>query len=99
MSQGASHRSDSDHLLGALCRRAVLSDEDRAFPFGTGLYADLKVVTEPRGTETQGMVPRRSDQRAELDETDRRILGILQRDARIPNTELADEVGLTPAPR
>ncbi len=38
------------------------------------------------------------DVRAELDEIDRRILGILQRDARIPNTELADEVGLTPAP-
>ncbi|MBZ9751256.1 winged helix-turn-helix transcriptional regulator [Deinococcus sp. HMF7620] len=33
-----------------------------------------------------------------LDATDRQILGILQRDARIPNTELADEIGLTPAP-
>ena len=34
----------------------------------------------------------------DLDATDRRILTILQRDARIPNTELADEIGLTPAP-
>jgi Lrp/AsnC family leucine-responsive transcriptional regulator len=34
----------------------------------------------------------------ELDAIDRHILAILQRDARIPNTELADEVGLTPAP-
>ena len=34
----------------------------------------------------------------ELDTTDRRILEVLQRDARIPNTLLADEVGLTPAP-
>ena len=34
----------------------------------------------------------------DLDATDRRILSILQRDARIPNTELADEIGLTPAP-
>lgn len=34
----------------------------------------------------------------ELDITDRKILEILQRDARIPNTELADEIGLTPAP-
>lgn len=33
-----------------------------------------------------------------LDATDRQILAILQRDARIPNTELADEIGLTPAP-
>ncbi|WP_291427196.1 Lrp/AsnC family transcriptional regulator, partial [Deinococcus sp.] len=33
-----------------------------------------------------------------LDALDRQILGILQRDARIPNTELADEIGLTPAP-
>lgn len=33
-----------------------------------------------------------------LDAVDRRILSILQRDARIPNTELADEIGLTPAP-
>lgn len=34
----------------------------------------------------------------ELDAIDRQILTILQRDARIPNTELADEIGLTPAP-
>jgi Lrp/AsnC family transcriptional regulator, leucine-responsive regulatory protein len=34
----------------------------------------------------------------ELDAIDRKILGVLQRNARIPNTELADEVGLTPAP-
>ena len=34
----------------------------------------------------------------DLDATDRRILTILQRDARMPNTELADEIGLTPAP-
>lgn len=34
----------------------------------------------------------------ELDAIDRQILGILQRDARLPNTELADEIGLTPAP-
>lgn len=33
-----------------------------------------------------------------LDAIDRQILAILQRDARIPNTELADEIGLTPAP-
>lgn len=33
-----------------------------------------------------------------MDATDRRILEILQRDARLPNTELADEIGLTPAP-
>ena len=35
---------------------------------------------------------------AHLDATDRKILTILQRDARIPNTDLADEIGLTPAP-
>jgi Lrp/AsnC family leucine-responsive transcriptional regulator len=35
---------------------------------------------------------------AHLDATDRRILAALQRNARIANTELADEVGLTPAP-
>jgi Lrp/AsnC family transcriptional regulator, leucine-responsive regulatory protein len=35
---------------------------------------------------------------SELDAIDRRILEALQRNARIPNTELADEVGLTPAP-
>lgn len=34
----------------------------------------------------------------DLDPTDRQILSILQRDARIANTELADEIGLTPAP-
>ena len=34
----------------------------------------------------------------ELDTIDRRILEALQRNARIANTELADEVGLTPAP-
>ncbi len=33
-----------------------------------------------------------------LDELDHKILEILQKNARIPNTELADEVGLTPAP-
>ncbi len=33
-----------------------------------------------------------------LDAIDRQILTILQRDARLPNTELADEIGLTPAP-
>jgi Lrp/AsnC family transcriptional regulator, leucine-responsive regulatory protein len=35
---------------------------------------------------------------SELDVIDRKILAVLQRNARIPNTELADEVGLTPAP-
>lgn len=35
---------------------------------------------------------------AQLDAIDRHILSILQRDARIANTELADEIGLTPAP-
>jgi Lrp/AsnC family transcriptional regulator, leucine-responsive regulatory protein len=34
----------------------------------------------------------------ELDTIDHQILEILGRNARIPNTELADEVGLTPAP-
>ena len=34
----------------------------------------------------------------ELDSIDHKILEILGRNARIPNTELADEVGLTPAP-
>ena len=34
----------------------------------------------------------------ELDAIDRRILEVLQRNARIANTDLADEVGLTPAP-
>ena len=34
----------------------------------------------------------------QLDQIDHRILEVLQRNARIPNTELADEVGLTPAP-
>ena len=34
----------------------------------------------------------------ELDTIDRRILEVLQRNARIANTDLADEVGLTPAP-
>ncbi len=34
----------------------------------------------------------------ELDGIDKHILQALQRNARIPNTELADEVGLTPAP-
>ena len=33
-----------------------------------------------------------------LDEIDRRILGKLQDDARIPNVELAREVGLSPSP-
>jgi Lrp/AsnC family transcriptional regulator, leucine-responsive regulatory protein len=35
---------------------------------------------------------------SELDAIDRRILEVLQRNARIANTDLADEVGLTPAP-
>lgn len=35
---------------------------------------------------------------AKLDEIDRHILRILQGRGDIPNTELADEVGLTPAP-
>lgn len=34
----------------------------------------------------------------ELDAIDRRILDVLQERGRLPNTELADEVGLTPAP-
>ncbi len=34
----------------------------------------------------------------ELDTVDQKILDILQQDGRIPNTELADEIGLTPAP-
>jgi Lrp/AsnC family transcriptional regulator, leucine-responsive regulatory protein len=34
----------------------------------------------------------------ELDTIDLQILEVLGRNARIPNTELADEVGLTPAP-
>jgi Lrp/AsnC family transcriptional regulator, leucine-responsive regulatory protein len=33
-----------------------------------------------------------------LDAIDKRILEVLQRNARIANTDLADEVGLTPAP-
>ena len=33
-----------------------------------------------------------------LDATDRHILAVLQERGRLPNTELADEVGLTPAP-
>ena len=33
-----------------------------------------------------------------LDETDKRILRILQEDGRRRNTELADEIGMTPAP-
>lgn len=35
---------------------------------------------------------------SQLDAIDRHLLSILQRDARIANTELADEIGLTPAP-
>ena len=34
----------------------------------------------------------------ELDEIDRRILRVLQRDGRIQNTELAKKVGLSPSP-
>ena len=34
----------------------------------------------------------------ELDSIDKKILTALQRNARIANTDLADEVGLTPAP-
>ena len=33
-----------------------------------------------------------------LDAIDKKILAVLQRNARIANTDLADEVGLTPAP-
>lgn len=33
-----------------------------------------------------------------LDAIDRKILKILQRDAKIPNTKLAEEVGLSPSP-
>lgn len=33
-----------------------------------------------------------------LDEIDRRILGALQHDGRMPNVELADKVGLSPSP-
>lgn len=33
-----------------------------------------------------------------LDDLDKRILGVLQRDARISNVELAREVGLSPSP-
>ena len=34
----------------------------------------------------------------ELDDTDRRILKALQRDGRMQNTELAEQVGLSPSP-
>ena len=34
----------------------------------------------------------------ELDEIDRRILGVLQTDSRISNVELAERVGLSPSP-
>ena len=34
----------------------------------------------------------------QLDDIDRKILGVLQKSANLPNTELADRVGLTPAP-
>ncbi|WP_309092262.1 Lrp/AsnC family transcriptional regulator [Phenylobacterium sp.] len=34
----------------------------------------------------------------QLDELDRKILAALQRDARLSNVELADEVGLSPSP-
>jgi len=33
-----------------------------------------------------------------LDSIDRRILGVLQEEGRLPNVELAERVGLTPAP-
>ena len=33
-----------------------------------------------------------------IDATDRRILRVLQRRGRIPNNELAEEVGLSPSP-
>ena len=33
-----------------------------------------------------------------LDAIDRRILGALQRDARLTNVQLAEEVGLSPSP-
>jgi len=35
---------------------------------------------------------------ADLDEIDLKILATLQRSANLPNTELADQIGLTPAP-
>ena len=35
---------------------------------------------------------------AALDRYDLKILGVLQREGRIPNNELADRVGLTPSP-
>lgn len=34
----------------------------------------------------------------EIDDVDRRILEVLQRDGRITNADLAEEIGLTPAP-
>jgi len=34
----------------------------------------------------------------QIDETDRRILDVLQKDARISNQDLADRVGLSPSP-
>ena len=34
----------------------------------------------------------------ELDDIDRRILGVLQADGRLPMVELADRVGLSPTP-
>lgn len=36
--------------------------------------------------------------RFELDETDKRILRVLQEDGRLPNQELAQRVGLSPSP-
>jgi DNA-binding Lrp family transcriptional regulator len=33
-----------------------------------------------------------------LDEIDRKILALLQEDARVPNVDLADQVGLSPSP-
>ena len=34
----------------------------------------------------------------ELDDIDKRILGVLQADGRLPMVELADRVGLSPTP-
>lgn len=51
---------------------------------------------EPSSTPSAEMSPKK--QPTVLDAIDRQILDILQRNARISNTELADEIGLTPAP-
>ena len=54
-----------------------------------------KSSTEP----TRSTRPRRPrEHRIELDATDRRLLALLQEDSRIPNAELAEQVGLSPSP-